>query len=155
MASLLTVCRPRGQHPTPSQPAFDIRILPAGRFHAAAVVHAVCCRGPARGYANAGRARVAAAPALQHPVDPRHVVGRPPTREPGRRLVLNFYCLSFYCLSRRCRESRMLVAEWQLRKVEFFFRIWLRDVCMNWTENRSEMNTIEMSKALERDGHRK
>ena len=49
----------------------------------------------------------------------------------------------------------MLVAEWQLRKVEFFFRIWLRDVCMNWTENRSEMNTIEISKALERDGHRK
>ena len=38
-------------------------------------------------HADAGRAGVAAAPLAQHPVDPRHVVGRPSAREPGRRAV--------------------------------------------------------------------
>ena len=62
-------------------------VLPARRVHAAAVVHPVGRRGPARGHADAGRAGVAAAPLAQHPVDPRHIVGRPPPREPGRRAV--------------------------------------------------------------------
>ena len=44
-------------------------------------------RGAARGHADAGRARVAAAPVAQHPVDSRHIVGRPPPREPGRRAI--------------------------------------------------------------------
>jgi pyridoxine 4-dehydrogenase len=38
-----------------------------------------------RGHADAGRAGVAAAPLAQHPADPRHIVARPPPREPGRR----------------------------------------------------------------------
>jgi hypothetical protein len=38
---------------------------------------------PARGHADAGRAGLAAAPLAQHPADPRHLVGRPPAREPG------------------------------------------------------------------------
>jgi hypothetical protein len=62
-------------------------VLPARRVHAAAVVDAVGRCGPARGHADAGRAGVAAAPVAQHPVDPRHVIGRPPPREPGRRSV--------------------------------------------------------------------
>ena len=52
-------------------------VLPARRVHAAAVVHPVGRRGPARGHADAGRAGVAAAPVAQHPVDPRHVVASP------------------------------------------------------------------------------
>ncbi len=53
-------------------------VLPARRVLAAAVVHPVVRRRPTRGHADAGRAGVAAAPIAQHPVDPRHVVSRPP-----------------------------------------------------------------------------
>ena len=62
-------------------------VLPARRVLAAAVVHAVVRREPTRRDADADRAGVAAAPVAQHPVDPRHVVGRAPPREPGRRSV--------------------------------------------------------------------
>jgi len=58
----------------------------AGRL-GAAVVHPVVRRGPTRRHADAGRAGVAAAPVVKHPLNSRHVVGRSPPREPGRRSV--------------------------------------------------------------------
>ena len=47
------------------------------------------CRPSRNGWgdADASRAGVAAASVAQHPVDSRHVVGRAPAREPGRRAV--------------------------------------------------------------------
>ena len=55
--------------------------------HAAAVVHSIKGRGSAWGHADAGRVGLAAAAVAQHPVDPRHLVGHPPPREPGSRSV--------------------------------------------------------------------
>src|SRR6185369_3976553 len=62
-------------------------VLPARRVLAAAVVHAVVGRGPTQGDADAGRPGVATAPVAQPAVDPRHIVARPPPREPRRRSV--------------------------------------------------------------------
>src|SRR5437016_5427311 len=44
----------------------------------------------------------------------------------------------------RLSNNQKPPADREKRKVESSFRIRLQDVCMNWTENRSEMNTIEM-----------
>ncbi len=61
-------------------------VLSDGRFQAAAVVRLVRRRRPSRRNADAGRARLAASPLAQHPSDPRHLIGRAPSREPrGRR----------------------------------------------------------------------
>ena len=69
----------------PGQAGHPLRaVLPARRVHAAPIVHPVGRRGPPRSHADAGRAGMAAAPLAQHPADPRHVVARPPPREPGR-----------------------------------------------------------------------
>ena len=62
-------------------------VLPARRVLAAAVVHSVGGRGPARRHADAGRVGVAAAPVAQHTSDPGHVVSCPPSRERCRRAV--------------------------------------------------------------------
>ena len=62
-------------------------VLPARRVLAASVVDPFVRREPARGHADAGCARVAAASVAQHPVDSRYVVGRPPPRKSGGRAV--------------------------------------------------------------------
>ena len=58
-------------------------VLPARRLQPAAVLDAVGRRRAAGRDADAGGARLAAAPRAQHPADPGHVVARPPAREPG------------------------------------------------------------------------
>src|SRR5438067_1257599 len=62
-------------------------------------------RWPAQGHSNAGRAGVAAAPLAQHPPDPRHIVDRPPAREPGRRAV-DTVAASPGGVGRHCRRTR-------------------------------------------------
>ena len=79
-------CPPRRQRPDRRLGPARHRVravLPARRLHAAAVFH-LSSVAPARGDADAGRAGVAVAPVAQHPLDPRHLVGRAPAREPSR-----------------------------------------------------------------------
>jgi aryl-alcohol dehydrogenase-like predicted oxidoreductase len=61
-------------------------------------------RGPSRSLADAGRAGLAAAPVAQHLVDPRHVFGRPPTGEPGRRSV-DAVAADLGRIGRNCRRN--------------------------------------------------
>ena len=60
---------------------------PLGGFRPLQSAKLTAVARPARGHADAGRAGVAAASIAQHPFDPRHVVGGPPPRQPGRRAV--------------------------------------------------------------------
>jgi len=61
-----------------------VPFFPARRLHAPAVIDPKRCGSPTWGHADAGRARLAAAPRAKCPSHPWHLVGRASPREPSR-----------------------------------------------------------------------
>src|SRR5690606_38876093 len=100
-------------------------LLPAGRFHSAAILDPVRSGRRARRHADAGGAGLAAPTCTEHPADPGHLVGRALARECRRRSDR----AARFSDGRAGRHRRPRLRLWRLTRPREARKDWIMNHC--------------------------